>query len=135
MWFIVIGVLLLVMKLADFGTVADWSWWLVLSPFALAVAWWAWADATGFTKRAEMRRMEERKQERRRKNMEALGMDYRKYDRSSRKAAAFQQMQAAQAQKVEVQRDAKRQKNRDSVVNSRFDSQMGQGDAASPRRR
>ncbi|WP_372524849.1 TIGR04438 family Trp-rich protein, partial [Piscinibacter sp.] len=53
MYLIVLGVLLLVMKLADFGPVGVWSWWVILAPFGAAVVWWAWADATGWTKRRE----------------------------------------------------------------------------------
>lgn len=78
MVFVVIGVLLLLMKLTDFGPVAVWSWWVILLPFGLAVLWWWWADASGWTKRREMNKMEEKKHDRRRKNMEALGMDTRK---------------------------------------------------------
>ena len=46
MYLIVIGVLLLVLKFADFGPVGQWSWWIVLAPFAGAAIWWAWADAS-----------------------------------------------------------------------------------------
>ena len=31
--FSVLGVIFIVMKLAEIGAVASWSWWLVLSPF------------------------------------------------------------------------------------------------------
>ncbi len=75
MYFIVLGVLLLVMKLAGFGPVGEWSWWAILWPFGAAVIWWAWADGTGYTKRREMDKMDARRDERRRKNLEALGMD------------------------------------------------------------
>ncbi|BEP55297.1 hypothetical protein GmRootV118_25410 [Variovorax sp. V118] len=44
--------------------VAGWSWWIVLSPFALALAWWAWADSSGYTKRKVIEREERRKQAR-----------------------------------------------------------------------
>jgi small Trp-rich protein len=54
MWFIVIGVLLILLKLGDVGMVAAWTWWAVLTPFGLAVLWWAYADASGLTKRREM---------------------------------------------------------------------------------
>ena len=73
MGFVVIGVLLLALKLFDVAPVADWHWLWVLSPFAAAVAWWAWADASGLTQRRAMQRMEERKAARRETNMEALG--------------------------------------------------------------
>ena len=75
MYFIVLGVLLLVMKLAEFGPVAEWSWLVVLSPFGLAVAWWAWADASGLTKRRQMEKIEAKKEQRRIDNLDALGMD------------------------------------------------------------
>lgn len=74
MVFIVIGVVLLGLKLAEIGPVGAWSWWLVLAPFGCAVAWWAWADASGYTKRRAMDRMAAKKDERRQRNLEALGM-------------------------------------------------------------
>ena len=37
MFFLVAGVALLLLKYLQIGFVADWSWWWVLSPFALAV--------------------------------------------------------------------------------------------------
>ena len=73
MYFVVLGVLLLALKIAAFGPVGDWSWWLVLLPFGLAVAWWGWADASGYTKRRAMDAMEAKRAERRRRSMEALG--------------------------------------------------------------
>lgn len=77
MYFIVIGVVLLGLKFADIGPVGQWSWWLVLAPFAAAAVWWAWADASGWSKRRAMDRMQQRKDERRRRNMEALGTEPR----------------------------------------------------------
>lgn len=74
MAFVVLGVLLLVMKLADFGPVGQWSWWWVLLPFGLALAWWGYADASGLTRRRAMEKDEARKQERRRRNVDALGL-------------------------------------------------------------
>ena len=73
MLFIAIGVLLLVLRLVGVAPVSDWDWWLVLSPFGVAVAWWAYADASGLTKKREIDRMEARKAARRNKAMEALG--------------------------------------------------------------
>ncbi len=40
------------------------SWWIVLIPFALALAWWAWADASGYTKRKVIEQENARRQER-----------------------------------------------------------------------
>ena len=75
MYMVVLGVLLLLMKLTDFGPVAGMPWWGVLLPFGLAVLWWIWADASGWTKRREMDKMEQKKKDRRAKNLVALGMD------------------------------------------------------------
>lgn len=122
MWFVISGVLLIALKLADAGPVGAWSWWVVLSPFALATAWWWWADFTGYTKRREMDKMDARKLARRRKSLEALGLDPRAYDKQQRKAMAFRNSRQRQADKVEGKRDAKRQGQRDSILNSRFDS-------------
>ena len=73
MYFVLLGVLLLVLKFAEVGFVGRWSWWLVLAPFGLALAWWAWADASGYTKRRAMDAMDAKRDARRREQMEALG--------------------------------------------------------------
>jgi small Trp-rich protein len=72
---VVLGVLLLLLKVTDIGPVAGMPWWAVLLPFGLAVLWWAWADSSGWTKRREMDKMEQKKKDRRAKNLDALGMD------------------------------------------------------------
>lgn len=74
MFFLIAGVVLLLLKYLGVGFVADWSWWWVLSPFALAVVWWMWADSTGYTKRKEMEKMEQKKRDRIEKQREALGI-------------------------------------------------------------
>jgi len=51
-----------------------WDWWIVLSPWAMAVAWWAWADSTGYTKRKEMEREDARRDARIERSREAMGM-------------------------------------------------------------
>lgn len=81
MWFIVIGVVLVLLKVLSVAPVADWSWLWVLLPFGLAVLWWAWADKSGMTQRKAMKRMDERKEARRQKALEALGQG----DRQRRK--------------------------------------------------
>ncbi|MEP6790679.1 MAG: TIGR04438 family Trp-rich protein [Ramlibacter sp.] len=78
MYFLGIGIILLAMKYLGYGPVAGLSWWLVLSPFGMAVAWWAWADATGYTKRQEMKKENIRKQARIDKSRESLGMQTKK---------------------------------------------------------
>ena len=73
MYFLGLGLILLAMKYFEMGPVANWSWWLVLTPFALAVAWWAWADGSGYTKRKAMEREDDRRKARIDKNKEAIG--------------------------------------------------------------
>ena len=74
MAFLLVGLALLAMKWAEIGPVAGWAWWMVLTPFGLAVAWWAFADSTGLTTRRAMDKMDKRKAERRKRDMEALGL-------------------------------------------------------------
>ncbi len=81
MWFVVIGCALLAMKLAETGFAADWSWWIILLPFGLAVLWWAFADSIGLTQRREMDKLEARKEERRQRQMDALGINWRRTKR------------------------------------------------------
>ncbi len=64
MLLLALGLIFLVMKTLQVGPGADWSWWFVLAPFALAVVWWTWADRTGYTKRKAMERENARKQAR-----------------------------------------------------------------------
>ena len=60
--------------------VGEWKWgwgedgWWILLPFGLAVAWWAWADMSGLTKRKAMERIDAKKEARRQQSMERLGM-------------------------------------------------------------
>ena len=81
MYLLVLGIILLAMKYLEFGPVAEWSWWVVLSPFALAVVWWTWADQTGYTKRKAVERENERKQARIDRSREQLGLGTRKSGR------------------------------------------------------
>ena len=74
MYFLGLGIVLLLLKYLGVGPLAEWSWWWMLTPFALAVAWWAWADATGYTKRKAMEKMDQKKRERIEKQREALGI-------------------------------------------------------------
>jgi small Trp-rich protein len=72
MLFLLLGLLGVGLKYFEVGMVAGWSWWIVLSPFAMAVAWWAWADSSGYTKRKVVEREDARKQariDRQRSNM------------------------------------------------------------------
>ncbi len=78
MYFLGIGLVLLVLKYLEIGPVGRWDWasdwlWFAL-PFILAAAWWAYADWSGYSKRRAMDKMEKRKQDRLAKNREALGL-------------------------------------------------------------
>ncbi len=136
MLFIVIGLLLIGLKFADIAPVAAMSWWWVLAPFALAAAWWAYADGSGLTKRREMDKLEDKKKERRQKAMDALGIDR---NRQHREGAAERARKLA-ANRVENTRTEKREKNEKVVRDSVFDSQQSSGfddsmDGASKKKR
>jgi small Trp-rich protein len=73
MVFVIAGVVLVVLRLLELWPVATLSWWWVLVPFACAVVWWAIKDAAGWTQRDQMRKVDDKKAERRRRALEALG--------------------------------------------------------------
>lgn len=73
MYFLGIGLVFLAMKYLEIDPVAQWSWLVVLAPFGLAMAWWSWADATGYTKKKAMQKMEQRRIDRINKSKEAIG--------------------------------------------------------------
>ena len=81
MLFLGLGILLLALKYLEIGPTAAWSWWAVLSPFALAVLWWTWADWSGYTKRRAIARENARKQARIDKQRVQLGLGTRKSGR------------------------------------------------------
>ena len=74
MYFLGLGLVFLLMKYLEVGPVAAWDWWVVLLPFGLAVAWWAWTDSTGYTKKKVMARETARKQARIDRTRDALGL-------------------------------------------------------------
>jgi small Trp-rich protein len=74
MLFLGLGIILLAMKYLEFGPVAMWDWWVVFLPFGLAVAWWAWADWSGYTKKKAVEKENARKQARIDKSRESLGI-------------------------------------------------------------
>ena len=78
MYFLAIGLLLLLMKYMEFGPVAEWSWYVVLAPFGLATLWWWWADATGYTKRKAVEKENAKKKARIDKSREQLGLGIKK---------------------------------------------------------
>jgi small Trp-rich protein len=123
MWFVLLGLLLIALKFAEVGPVAAWSWWVVLSPFAVAAVWWAFADASGLTKKREMNKLDDRKAERRRKSLEALGISR---DRQRVDDAATRARRAA-AQRAEEDRTGKRKHNEQVIKDSVFDSNVSTG--------
>jgi small Trp-rich protein len=74
MFFLLLGIVGLLLKYFEVDPVAAWNWWVVLSPFGLAVLWWWWADVSGYTERKVMEKLEIRKQARIDKHHDAMGM-------------------------------------------------------------
>ena len=74
MYFLFIGIVAVALKYFEYGPVATLNWLWVLSPFAAAMVWWAWADATGYTKRREVEKMDDRKFKRINKQRVAMGL-------------------------------------------------------------
>ncbi len=123
MWSVLVGAILLVLKLADVAPVTDWSWWLVLSPFGVAVLWWAYADGTGLTRKRQMDKLDERRDARRRQAFEALGIDPRLAGRNRAQTQAVKRAHDEKAAKVEAARTATRQRNEDTLA--RASTQFG----------
>lgn len=73
MYFLGLGIILLLLKWQEIGPVADLSWWWVIAPFVAAALWWSWADWSGYTKRKAMERDDERKLARINRQREAIG--------------------------------------------------------------
>ncbi len=76
MAFILLGVLLVVLRLGgwvQFHKDDFWAWVIVLSPFAMAAAWWAWADSSGLTQRKVMEALDAKREARRQQLMQGLG--------------------------------------------------------------
>lgn len=78
MLFLILAIVLMILKVMEIGPVAMWAWWWVLSPLGGAVVWWWWADLTGYTKRKEVQRLDQRVAERKAKQREALGLGVKK---------------------------------------------------------
>lgn len=74
MWFLGLGLLLVVLKLQELTVVATWPWWGVLTPFGLAAAWWSWADYSGYTKRKVVERENQRVKARVDRQRQSMGL-------------------------------------------------------------
>ena len=73
-----LGIALAVMawKWNTVGGPSEWpldDWVIVLVPFGLTIAWWAWADASGYTKRKAMEVEDAKVKARQDANREAIG--------------------------------------------------------------
>ncbi len=81
MLFVLIGVALIILNVANIGPFGAWNWdffgdlWKFCVPFMCAIAWWVYSDRSGLNKRREMQRMEQKKVNRRKENLVSLGMD------------------------------------------------------------
>lgn len=112
MYALVLGLMLVLAKVTDFGPFGSWSWWFILAPFVAAVIWWQFSDAMGITKRREIERLEDRKRQRREKALESLGIDHRR-DRQVRQAReAAERRNELQRGREDAQQD--REGKRDS---------------------
>jgi small Trp-rich protein len=91
MWFVLIGVILIICNFFEIGPMATWNWeltgdlWKFALPFGLAVAWWFWSDASGWTKRKAMQRDADRKRDRLDRNIDAMGLGYLHKHRDGKK--------------------------------------------------
>jgi len=91
MLFVLIGVILIACNLLDVGPMAAWTWdltgdvWKLALPFGLAIVWWIWSDASGWTKKKAMQRDADRKQDRHDRNIDAMGLGYLHKHRDGKK--------------------------------------------------
>ena len=72
MYLLGLAIVLSLLKVAEIGPVAAWNWWIILGVYGAAVAWWAWADASGYTKRKAMEKMDQRKKDRLERQKQAM---------------------------------------------------------------
>ncbi len=79
MWFVVIGVILLLLKWLELGPVATWSWWIVLAPFALALVWFEVLEPLlGLDKKKAHSELDKIKEERIKKSLQRPGTTRRR---------------------------------------------------------
>lgn len=85
MWFVGIGVLMLVMHFGGIGPVGQWvwadKWWVILSPFPMAIIWWAFVDSTGWTQKKAMDKVDAMREARRQQHLVNLGLDAKSQER------------------------------------------------------
>jgi len=70
MFFLGVGIVLLLMKYFEIGPVASWSWFIILSPFLAAIIWWEMiVPALGIRQKSGEDVAEQAKQQRIRKQL------------------------------------------------------------------
>jgi small Trp-rich protein len=108
---VIVGVLLLLAWFLELGPVGTWPWWILPIPLGLAVVWWSFADSSGLTQRRAMQRMDDRKQQRRDRSLEALGLGTKRDHRAeldrSRADRAVRDAPPAAARERTAAREAK----------------------------
>jgi small Trp-rich protein len=77
MWFLGLGLVLMLMKFLGWGPVAQWAWWETMVPLGLAIAWWSWADYSGYTKRKRMEKETKRHEDRIQRLKKNMGQIHR----------------------------------------------------------
>ncbi len=129
MLFVIVGVLIIAMNVVGIGPVADWNWditgdlWKFCVPFLLALLWWIWSRQV--RPRQAARDGEDgglRKENRRRENLERMGLNFRSYGKNKKKEQAIVTAREREIERIEGKRTEKRKKIRDSILGSRFDS-------------
>lgn len=74
MYMLGISIIAMLLWYFEIGPVGRMDWWWLLVPLGITAAWWTFADLTGYTKRREMEKMENRKNDRLAKQREVLGL-------------------------------------------------------------
>ncbi len=83
MWLVLLGLFQILLYVSEIGPFAKWTWdlsgefWFFAWPFIAAVIWWAWADGSGYNARKEMEDLNQRREDRRVKNLVNLGMAHK----------------------------------------------------------
>ena len=62
------------LHVVDVAGVSAMPWWGIVTGFVLSAAWFFYADHSGITSRKALAQMEKRKQQRRQKQRERLGV-------------------------------------------------------------
>ena len=78
--FVILGVILVLMNVAGIGWPGTWTWTIeggllkLIWPFGVAAIWWAISDSLGFTQKRESDKIDAKREERRLRSLESLGL-------------------------------------------------------------